>query len=327
MIKRKYFFPIVIILLIAAMILSLRYGSVTSKWSDVSQALTNFDPNNQGEQLVGYLRLPRMLGAVLVGAAFAISGALIQGITSNPIADSGLLGINSGAGLGLAIVFAISSNPSPLAGITGSFIGASVSILLIYLVSRRVSFGISPVRIVLLGAALSSFFAAVSQSISLLFDLNQDMTFWFVGGTANLTWNQLQTIFPLVLLGIIGACLISPQVTLLSLGDETAVSLGKNPGRIRQLSMLFVLLLAGSSVALVGTISFIGLIVPHVVRFFVGHDYRYVIPASGIFGALFFVVADIASRLIAPPLETPAGVIITIIGVPFLLLQIRKGRL
>lgn len=327
MIKRKYFFPIVIILLIAAMILSLRYGSVTSRWSDVSQALTNFDPNNQGEQLVRYLRLPRMLGAVLVGAAFAISGALIQGITSNPIADSGLLGINSGAGLGLAIVFAISANPSPLAGITGSFIGASVSILLIYLVSRRVSFDISPVRIVLLGAALSSFFAAVSQSISLLFDLNQDMIFWFVGGTANLTWNQLQTIFPLVLLGIIGACLISPQVTLLSLGDETAVSLGKNPGRIRQLSMLFVLLLAGSSVALVGTISFIGLIVPHVVRFFVGHDYRYVIPASGIFGSLFFVVADIASRLIAPPLETPAGVIITIIGVPFLLLQIRKGRL
>lgn len=327
MFKRKYFFPIVIILLIAAMILSLRYGSVTSRWSDVSQALTDFDPNNQGEQLVRCLRLPRMLGAVLVGAAFAISGALIQGITSNPIADSGLLGINSGAGLGLAIVFAISANPSPLAGITGSFLGASVSILLIYLVSRRVSFGISPVRIVLLGAALSSFFAAVSQSISLLFDLNQDMTFWFVGGTANLTWNQLQTIFPLVLLGIIGACLISPQVTLLSLGDETAVSLGKNPGRIRQLSMLFVLLLAGSSVALVGTISFIGLIVPHVVRFFVGHDYRYVIPASGIFGALFFVVADIASRLIAPPLETPAGVIITIIGVPFLLLQIRKGRL
>lgn len=327
MVKRKYFFPVVIILLIVAMLLSLRYGAVTSKWSDVTQALLHFDPNNQGEQLVRFLRLPRMLGAVLVGAAFAISGALIQGITSNPIADSGLLGINSGAGLGLALVFAINANPSPAAGVTGSFLGASISILLIYLVSTRVSFGLSPIRIVLLGAALSSFFAAVSQSISLLFDLNQDMTFWFVGGTGNLSWDQLQTIFPLILLGIVGACLISPQVTLLSLRDDTAISLGKNPSRIRQLSMLFVLLLAGSSVALVGTISFIGLIVPHIVRFFVGHDYRYVIPASGVFGALFFVVADVASRLIAPPLETPAGVIITIIGVPFLLLQIRKGSL
>ena len=323
--KRKYFFPLVILFLIAAMFLSLRYGAVTSKWTDVSQALLNFNPTNQGEQLVRYLRLPRMAGAVLVGAAFAIAGALIQGITSNPIADSGLLGINSGAGLGLALVFAINANPSPTIGVLGSFIGASVSIMMIYLISTRVSFSLSPVRIVLLGAALSSFFAAISQSISLLFDLNQDMTFWFVGGTSNITWNQLQTIFPLILLGIIGACLISPQITLLSLGDETAISLGKKPTRIRQLSLLFVLLLAGSSVALVGTISFIGLIVPHVVRFFVGHDYRYVIPASGLFGALFFVVSDIASRLIAPPLEIPAGVIITIIGVPFLLLQIRKG--
>lgn len=327
MAKRKYFFPVVVILLAAAMILSLRYGAVTSKWSDVSQAILNFDPANQGEQLVRYLRLPRMLGAVLVGASFAISGALIQGITSNPIADSGLLGINSGAGLGLALVFALNADPSPAMGVIGSFIGASVSILLIYLISTRVSFSLSPVRVVLLGAALSSFFAAISQSISLIFDLNQDMTFWFVGGTANISWQQLQTIFPLILLGILGSCLISPQITLLSLGDDTAISLGKNPSRIRQLSLFFVLLLAGSSVALVGTISFIGLIVPHVVRFFVGYDYRYVIPASGIFGALFFAVADIASRLIAPPLETPAGVIITIIGVPFLLLQIRKGSL
>ena len=327
MARRKYFFPVVFILLLIAMSLSLRYGAVTSKWSDVSQALLHFDPTDQGEQLIRYLRLPRMLGAVLVGAAFAISGALIQGITSNPIADSGLLGINSGAGLGLALVFAINTNPSPAMGVIGSFLGASVSILLIYFVSKRVSFGLSPIRIVLLGAALSSFFAAISQSISLLFDLNQDMTFWFVGGTANLTWNQLQTIFPLILLGIIGACLISPQVTLLSMGDETAISLGKNPSRIRQLSMFFVLLLAGSSVALVGTVGFIGLMVPHIVRFFVGHDYRYVIAASGFFGALFFVLADIGSRLVAPPLETPTGVIITIIGVLFLLLQIRKGSL
>lgn len=327
MAKRKYFFPIVFLLLLVAMFFSLRYGVVTSKWSDVTQALLHFDSNNQGEQLIRYLRLPRMLGAISVGAAFAISGALIQGITSNPIADSGLLGINSGSGLGLALVFAFNTNPSPTMGVLGSFIGASVSLFLIYLVSTKISFGLSPVRIILLGAALSSFFTAISQSISLLFDLNQDMTFWFVGGTSNLTWNQLQVITPVIVVGVIGTCLISPQITLLSLGDETAISLGKNPSRIRQLSMLLVLLLAGSSVALVGTISFIGLIVPHVVRFFVGHDYRYVIPASGLFGALFFVIADIASRLIAPPLETPAGVIITIIGVPFLLLQIRKGSL
>lgn len=325
--KRRIFFVFVIFLLFIAMLFSLRYGAVTSKWSDVTQALMQFDPSNQGEQLVRYLRVPRMFSAVLVGAGFAISGALMQGITSNPIADSGLLGINSGAGLGLALVFALNGNPSPTAGIIGSLLGALVAILLIYLVSTRVSFGLSPVRIVLLGAALSAFFASISQSISLIFNLNQNITFWFIGGTGNVSMEQLQTVFPLILVGILGACLISPQVTLLSLGDETAIALGKKPNWIRQWSMLFVLLLAGTSVALVGTIGFVGLIVPHVVRFFVGHDYRYVIPASGLFGALFFSVADIASRLVAPPLETPAGVIITIIGVPFLLLQIRKGSL
>ena len=327
MFKRKIFFSIVILLLLSSMLLALRYGAVTSSWSDVFQSVFHFDANNQGEQLVRYLRIPRMIGAVLVGASFAVSGALMQGITSNPIADSGLLGINSGAGLGLALVFATTSNPSPVIGVLGSFFGAAIAIFLIYLASTRVSFGLSPVKIILLGAALSAFFTAISNSISLLFNLNQDMTFWFVGGTGNLTWGQVQTIFPLILLGLLGSWFISPQVTLLSLGDETAVSLGKKPTRIRRLSMLFVLLLAGSSVALVGTISFIGLIVPHVVRFFVGHDYRFVIPAAALFGALFFVVADIASRLIAPPLETPAGVIITVIGVPFLLLQIRKGSL
>lgn len=327
MIKQKYFFPTVVLLLIIAMLLSLRYGAVTSQWSDVTRALLKFNPENQGEQLIRYLRLPRMLGAASVGAAFAIAGALMQGITSNPIADSGLLGINSGAGLGLVLVFVLNANPSPSVGILGSFLGASLSIFLIYLVSNRISFGLSPVRIVLLGAALSAFFTALSQSISLIFNLNQDITFWFVGGTANLTWNQLQVAIPIIMIGIIGASLFGPQISLLSLGDETAISLGKNPRRIRQMSMLFVLLLAGSSVALVGTISFIGLIVPHVVRFFVGHDYRYVIPASGLFGALFFVGADTLSRLIAPPLETPVGVIITVIGVPFLLLQIRKGSI
>lgn len=327
MAKRRWFFPVVIVLLLLAMLFSLRYGAVTSKWADVSQALLDFNKNHQGEQLIRSLRLPRMIGAVLVGAGFAISGALMQGITANPIADSGLLGINSGAGLGLAVVFAFIPNPPPTIGVLGSLIGATIAILLIYLASTKISFGLSPVRIVLLGAALSAFFSAISQSINLLFDLNQNLTFWFVGGTGNITWGQLYTIFPLILVGVVGANLLSPQVTLLSLGDEAAIALGKKPTRIRRLSMLFVLLLAGSSVALVGTISFIGLIVPHVVRYFVGHEYRYVILASGLFGALFFVVADVAARLIAPPLETPTGVIITVIGVPFLLLQIRKGSL
>ncbi|GCF92304.1 ferrichrome ABC transporter permease [Enterococcus florum] len=325
--RQRVFFPIVIICLAAAVLASLRYGAVETTWKDVAGALGSFDPANQGEQLVRFLRLPRMLGSLAVGASLASAGALMQGITNNPIADSGILGINAGAALGLAIVFAVFANPAPMTALVASFIGASVAILLIYIISSRVSFGMNPIRIVLLGAALGSFFSALSQSIGLLFQLSQDMTFWYVGGTGNISWQQLQAAAPFIITGLIGAFIVAPQVTLLSMGDETAISLGKNPAVIRRWSMLFVLFLAGTAVSLVGTVSFVGLIVPHVVRFFVGHDYRVVLPASALFGALFFVTADIAARLIAPPLETPVGVIVTIIGIPFLLVQIRRGKI
>ncbi|MGM0215707.1 FecCD family ABC transporter permease [Enterococcus sp. AZ109] len=323
--RRKFFFVIVTILLVLAMIASLKYGAVAITWQNIIETLTNFNPTEQGQQLVRTLRLPRMLGSVAVGAGLATAGGLMQGITNNPIADSGLLGINAGAGLGLALVFAITASPSPILAIAASFLGAFVALAIIYLASSKISLGLNPIRIVLLGSALSAFFAAISQSISLVFQLNQDMTFWYVGGTANISWQQLQLGFPLILLGLIGAFFLAPQITLISMGDETAITLGKSPSTIRKWSMAFVLLLAGTSVSLVGAVSFIGLIVPHVVRYFVGQDYRMVLPASALVGSLFFVVADIASRLIAPPLETPVGVLVTIIGVPMLLLQIRRG--
>lgn len=323
--KRRVFFLVAVVLLILSMIASLKYGAVSVSWQEIGKAFTTFDVSDQGQQLVRTLRLPRMLGSVLVGAGFATAGALMQGITNNPIADSGLLGINAGAGLGLAMVFAVSASPAPLTAIIASFLGAFVALMVIYIASSKLSIGFNPIRIVLLGAALSAFFSAISQSISLVFQLNQDMTFWYVGGSANISWQQLRWAFPLVLFGLIGAIFLAPQVTLLSMGDETAITLGKKPATIRKWSMAFVLLLAGTSVSLVGAVSFIGLIVPHVVRYFVGQDYQLVLPASALIGALFFVAADIASRLIAPPLETPVGVLVTIIGVPLLLLQIRRG--
>lgn len=325
--KRRIFFSSVLVLLVIAMIISLRFGAVTTKWSDIYPALFNFDIQQQNQQLIRMLRLPRMLGAAIVGASFATAGALMQGITSNPLADSGLLGINSGAGLGLAIIFMLNPTPSPTHAIIGSFLGALVAILVIYFASSRPSIGMSPIRIVLLGAAISAFFTSLSQSISLVFNLNQDITFWLVGGTGNITWDQVKIIAPIIIIGLVGTILISPQITLLSMGDEAAIALGRQPQRIRKWTMFLVLLLAGAAVSLAGTIAFVGLIVPHIVRYFVGYDYRTVLPASILFGALFFVVADCGARFVAPPTETPVGVIITIIGVPFLLLQIRKGNL
>lgn len=299
--KKNWFFFLLIILLIIATVSSLKYGAIENSWQEVRDSFLRFDTTNQTHQLIYYLRFPRTIASLAVGAAFAASGALMQGITHNPIADSGLLGINAGAGLGLALAFAFSTTPTPFVTILSSFIGAAIVLAVIYAASNRSIFARSPIYMVLLGAAIGSFFTALSQSIRLLFNLNQEITFWFVGGSGNVTWPQLKVALPVILVGLIGSWLITKQVTLLEMGDETAVSL-------------------------VGTISFLGLIVPHVVRFFVGHDYRFVIPAATLFGALFFVVADIGSRLFTPPLETPVGVIITLIGVPLLLIQIRRGN-
>ncbi|AYW47178.1 iron ABC transporter permease [Tetragenococcus osmophilus] len=323
--KKKIFFLFIVVLLVLASVSSLRYGASDNSWREIYHALLQLGGNNQTQQLIYYLRLPRTIASLFIGAAFAVSGALMQGITHNPLADSGLLGINAGAGLGLALVFAF-TNPTPAMTMFASFIGAAIALAIIYIASSRIIFVRSSIHMVLLGAAIGSFFTALSQSIRLLFNLNQEITFWFVGGSANVTWPQIQIAVPVMTLGIMGAWLLRNQITLLSIGDEAAISLGKNPQRIRQLSMFCVLLLAGTAVSLVGAISFLGLIIPHIVRFFVGHDYRWVIPATVLFGAFFFVVADVLSRLVAPPLETPVGVIVTLIGVPLLLLQIRKGN-
>lgn len=325
--KKKLFFILSSLFLVLAIFASLKYGAVKSSWSDVVAAFHDYDAQNSIQLMIRQLRIPRTMASVVGGAAFAVSGSLMQGVTNNPLADSGLLGINAGAGLGLALVFAIMPSPRPSVTILASFVGAGIALSIIYVASNRVIFAHSSVRMVLLGAAISSFFTAISQSISLFFNLNQDITFWLVGGTGNVTGPQVKLAFPIIILGVLGACFYSREISLLSMGDETAISLGKNPQKIREKALLCVLLLAGTAVSLVGTISFLGLIIPHIVRFFVGHDYKLVIPASAVFGALFFVVADVCSRLIAPPLETPVGVLVTIIGVPLLLLQIRRGNI
>lgn len=325
--KRRIFFPAVALLIVMTIVISLKFGAVTSSWHELYQSIFDFNRESQVQQLVRTLRIPRTLGALFVGASLAAAGALMQGITSNPIADSGLLGINAGAGLGLALVFVMMPAPTPTVAILGSFLGAFIAIVIIYFASSTPSIGMSPIRIILLGAAISAFFTSLSQSISLIFNLNQDITFWLVGGASNISWEQIKLTLPIMFLGLVGTFFIGPQITLLSMGDEAAVALGRNPQKIRKWTMFLVLLLAGTSVSLVGTVSFVGLIVPHVVRYFVGYDYRILLPASILAGGLFFVVADCASRFVAQPTETPVGVIITIIGVPFLLLQIRRGSL
>lgn len=198
-----------------------------------------------------------------------------------------------------------------------SFGGAGAAAGIIFLIAAFSRAESTPVGLALAGTAITALFHAVSQALAMFFNISQELTFWNAGGISGVRPQQAAMLLPWTAAGLLLALLMAGQVSLLSLGEETAVGLGGKIRRIRFMSMAAVLILTGSSVAIAGPISFVGLVVPHGVRFLAGADYRKVIPCSVLGGALLVVAADIISRLIHPPFETPAGAVTALIGVPF----------
>jgi iron complex transport system permease protein len=312
--------------LLLGLAVSISVGAADIKLSTVWEAVFHFNPKLTQHQIIQELRLPRTLAGALVGVGFAVSGAIMQGMTRNPLADPGLLGINAGAGFVLALCFAFFPGLPFHYLILFSFAGAAIGTGLVYGVSSMSKGGLSPVRLALAGAAVSALLLALSEGIAIYFHISQDLAFWYAGGVAGTKWLQIKIVWPWILGGIIGALALSRSITVLSLGDEIAAGLGQRTGWVKIAGMLLSLVLAGTSVSAVGTIGFVGLVIPHVARALVGVDYRWIIPCSGILGALLMVTADIGARMINPPFETPIGALIALIGVPFFLYLARKER-
>lgn len=306
--------------------LSVSLGAADIKLTSVWEAVFHYNPDIAHHLIIHELRLPRVVGSAMVGASFAVAGALMQGITRNPMADSGLLGLNSGAVFVMALCFAFYPGISFLALIGFAFLGAAGGAGLVFGFSAFSRGGMNPVRLVLAGSAVSGLLLALSEGIALYFNIGQDLAFWFAGGVAGTSWEQLQLMTPWVGGALIVAIVISPSITLLSLGEDVAVGLGQRTKLIKCISMFIVLVLAGSSVAVVGPVGFVGLIIPHLTRMLVGVDYRWVIPCSAILGSLLVVLGDLAARMINPPYEAPLGALIAMIGVPFFLYLARKER-
>ncbi|BBI32960.1 FecCD family ABC transporter permease [Cohnella abietis] len=305
---------------------SISFGAANIKLSEVWAAIFQFNPDLTQHQIIQELRLPRVLGGAMVGASFAVAGAIMQGMTRNPLADSGLLGINAGAGFMLAVCFAFLPGLPFMYLILYSFLGAAVGAGLVYGIGSLAKGGLTPVRLVLAGAALSALLSALSEGIALYFRIGQDLAFWYAGGVAGTKWFQLKIMFPWFAIAIIGSIIISRSITMLSLGDDVAKGLGQRTAIVKLAGTVFVLILAGSSVAIVGAVGFIGLIIPHLTRYLVGVDYRWIIPCSAVLGSLLVVLADLAARMINPPYETPIGALIALFGVPFFLYLARKER-
>ncbi|MFJ8268618.1 FecCD family ABC transporter permease [Peribacillus asahii] len=313
------------IALFLAIGLSISFGAADISLKTVWSAVFHFNPDLTAHQIIRDIRMPRVLGAAMVGACFAVSGAIMQGMTRNPLADSGLLGLNAGATFMLAVCFAFFPGLSYMYLILFSFIGAGLGAGLVYGTGSLAKGGLTPMRLVLAGAAVSALLAALSEGVALYFQIGQDLAFWYAGGVSGTRWLNLQIMSPWIVLAMIGAILLSRSITLLSLGDEVALGLGQRTKAIKFCGIIIVLILAGSAVSVVGAVGFVGLIVPHVTRFLVGHDYRWIIPCSIILGSLLVVLADLCARMVNPPFETPIGALIALLGVPFFLYIARKG--
>lgn len=305
---------------------SISFGAAEMRLSTAWEAIFQFDPNLTEHQIIQTLRLPRTAADLIVGCSLAICGAIMQGTTRNPLADSGLMGISSGATFAMALCMAFL--PARTYGQTMLFacIGAAVTTAITYFIASFGKRGMTPQRLVLAGISISMLFGAFSQYISIKYHLGHALAYWTAGGTAGAKWSELLMILPLFAVGVLTAIGLSPSVTVLSLGDEVATGLGLKTRFVKGISTLIVLLLTGISVIIVGPVGFVGLITPHIVRYLVGVDYRYIIPASGLYGAVLTVFADLVGRLINKPYETPIGIIFAVIGVPYFLYLARKQR-
>ncbi|WP_163856121.1 FecCD family ABC transporter permease [Paenibacillus elgii] len=312
--------------LLMGLALSISVGAADIQLSTVWEAVFQFNPDITQHQIIQELRLPRALAGAMVGACFAVAGAIMQGMTRNPLADSGLLGLNAGAGFVLALCFAFLPGLPFMQLILYSFLGAAVGAIMVYGVGSMSKNGLTPVRLALAGAAVTALLVAVSEGVAIYFNIGQDLAFWYAGGVAGTKWVQLKIMTPWVVAALIAALLLSRSITLLSLGDEVATGLGQRTGWVKLACAIVVLVLAGTAVSAVGAIGFVGLVIPHIARSLVGVDYRWIIPCSAVLGSLLMVIADIGARMINPPYETPIGTLIALIGVPFFLYLARKQR-
>lgn len=312
--------------LVLLMAFSITKGSAGIPLQTVWDALFHFDGSSTHHLIVIDLRLPRVIASALVGSAFAVAGAIMQGTTRNPMADSGLLGINAGAGFALAICFAFFPGLGYMNMILFSFLGAALGAGLVNGIASMGRGGAAPMRLVLAGAAVSALLAAISQGIALYFHVAQNIMFWTTGGVAGSNWEQIKIMSPWIIAALLGAFALSRSISLLSLGEDVAKGLGLNTAVINTLCSFIVLILAGAAVSVIGAVGFVGLMIPHLARYLVGVDYRWILPSSAVLGALLMVGADLGARMLNPPFETPIGVLTALVGVPFFLYLSRKQR-
>ncbi|GLZ76330.1 iron ABC transporter permease [Actinorhabdospora filicis] len=324
--RRALIAPVLVFGLAAAVVLSLAVGSKAIAFGDVLAAVFG---NRDGDALVvASLRMPRTVLGLIVGLALGLAGALAQELTRNPLADPGLLGVSAGAAVAVAASIGVLGLTSPFAYVWFAFLGAALAGILVYAVSGAGRSQNSPAKLALAGAAVTALLGSVTYALVLLDVRTLDQyRHWAVGSLAGRDGSLALRMLPFIVIGTALTVGLLPRLNALALGDDLATSLGAKVGVTRALGAVAVILLTGASVAAAGPITFVGLVVPHVVRAFTGPDLRWLMPFSAIGGAILLLTADTAGRLLDYPGELQAGVVTALIGAPFLVYLVKRGRL
>lgn len=316
--------PICIVALLLAMLASIAFGAADIDARTVWQAVVAFNPEDTNHLIIQTLRMPRAVTALLVGAALAMSGAIMQGLTRNPLADPGLLGIEAGAAfavVGSVFLFHASSLSSYA---IFAFAGGGITAVAVYALGSVGRGGPTPLKLTIAGAAISALISSLTTAM-LLFNQRtlEEVRFWLVGSVAGRDFGLVMQALPYLAIGMFISLIMGRQITTLTLGDDVAKGLGQSTGWIKALCAVAVVLLAGASVALAGPVGFVGLVIPHVVRFFVGVDYRWILPYSALLGGTFLILADVFGRVVARPSELAVGVMTALIGGPVFIALVR----
>ena len=315
-----------LICLILCMMASVAYGSKIVSFQNVIKAI--FDLHiDTFEASVVRARIPRTMFGVLAGAALGVSGALMQAITRNPIADPSILGVNTGASLFVVVGIAFFRITSGTQYIWLAFIGASLTAVFVYGMASTGYGGATPIKLALAGAATSTALSSLVNTVMLpSSQVMDEFRFWQAGSTGGTDWNDISLVLPYLVIGFVVAFFVAPSLNTMALGDEVATSLGVNIKKVRIISALAGVLLCSSTTALAGPIGFVGLMVPHFMKLLIGPDLIKVIPMSAIGGSCLLLIADVIGRVLGRPGELEVGIVTAMIGAPVFILVVRKAK-
>jgi iron complex transport system permease protein len=317
-----------LVVLAAVACASVAVGSKPINPAVVWDALWHPDPTIDDHLIVRSLRVPRTAMGLLVGAALAMAGAVMQGVTRNPLADPGILGIEAGASL--AVVIGIST--FGIGSFTGyvwfAFAGAAAASVAVYLLGAVGRGGATPIKLALAGAALSALLGSLTSAVLLLDVATLDQfRFWAVGSLVGRDIEVVMQVVPFIIIGVVLALSTARSLNTLAMGDDVARSLGQRVGLARATSAFAVIILAGAATAVAGPIGFVGLTIPHVARAITGPDYKWVLPWSLVLAPVLLLTSDVVGRVIARPGEIQVGIITAFVGAPFFIMLVRRRKL